>query len=121
MCPRDQASARRRQLNWSYLEHTNLSVTYVIARHLRSPINIHHSLPQSPAPPPCYSSYEAPNMSANATVQIDRAEINRSNAQHSTGPRTDAGKQRSSQNALRHGLTARSAVIPSEDPADYQR
>jgi hypothetical protein len=60
-------------------------------------------------------------MSANATVQIDRAEINRSNAQHSTGPRTDAGKQRSSQNALRHGLTARSAVIPSEDPAAYQR
>jgi hypothetical protein len=60
-------------------------------------------------------------MSANATVQIDRAEINRSNSQHSTGPRTDAGKQRSSQNALRHGLTARSAVTPSEDHAAYQR
>src|SRR5580704_9288842 len=33
----------------------------------------------------------------------------------STGPRTAAGKQRSSLNALRHGLTAASAVLPSED------
>jgi hypothetical protein len=56
-----------------------------------------------------------------AAVEIDRAEINRANAQHSTGPRTEAGKQRSSQNALRHGLTARSAVTPSEDHAAYQR
>jgi len=58
---------------------------------------------------------------ATATVQIDRAEINRSNAQYSTGPRTEAGKQCSSLNALRHGLTARSAVIPSEHPAAYQQ
>jgi hypothetical protein len=60
-------------------------------------------------------------MPAPATVQINRAEINRSNAQHSTGPRTETGKQRSSQNALRHGLTARSPVISSEDPEAYQR
>ncbi len=39
----------------------------------------------------------------------------------STGPRTAAGKQRSSLNALRHGLTAASPVLPSEDPAAYQR
>jgi len=38
----------------------------------------------------------------------------------STGPRTAAGKQRSSLNALRHGLTAASPVLPSEDPAAYQ-
>jgi hypothetical protein len=37
----------------------------------------------------------------------------------STGPRTAAGKQRSSLNALRHGLTAASAVLPSEDQAAY--
>jgi len=60
-------------------------------------------------------------MPSTATVQIDRAEINRANSQHSTGPRTEAGKQRSSQNALRHGLTARTAVLSSEDPAAYQR
>jgi hypothetical protein len=44
---------------------------------------------------------------------------NRRNARHSTGPRTDSGKQRSSLNALRHGLTAASAVLPSEDQAAY--
>src|SRR5271165_1226883 len=51
----------------------------------------------------------------------DRAAINRANAQHSTGPRTEAGKQSSSLNALRHGLTATTAVLPSEDAAAFQR
>ena len=37
-----------------------------------------------------------------------------------TGPRTAAGKQRSSQNAVTHGLTARSAILATEDPAAYQ-
>jgi len=50
-----------------------------------------------------------------------RREINRSNAQHSTGPRTAAGKHRSSQNALRHGLAAQSVVVPAEDEAQYQQ
>jgi hypothetical protein len=36
-----------------------------------------------------------------------------------TGPRTAAGKQRSSMNALTHGLTAASAILPSEDQAAY--
>jgi hypothetical protein len=44
---------------------------------------------------------------------------NRANAMHSTGPRTPAGKQRSSLNALRHGLTAASPILPTEDPAAY--
>jgi hypothetical protein len=48
-----------------------------------------------------------------------RARANRSNAILSTGPRTDSGKQRSSLNALRHGLTASCAVLPSEDRAAY--
>jgi hypothetical protein len=51
----------------------------------------------------------------------NRSAVNRANAQHSTGPRTDAGKQRSSLNALQHGLTSRTAVLPSEDRAVYQR
>ena len=50
-----------------------------------------------------------------------RADTNRANSAHSTGPRTEAGKQRSSLNALRHGLTARTAVLPTEDPEAYQR
>jgi hypothetical protein len=47
--------------------------------------------------------------------------INRANSQHSTGPRTEAGKQRSARNALTHGLTARTAVLPSEDPAAFEQ
>jgi hypothetical protein len=60
-------------------------------------------------------------MSAPAIAPLDRAAINRANSQHSTGPRTESGKQRSSLNALRHGLTAQSAVLPSEDPAAYDQ
>ncbi len=59
-------------------------------------------------------------MSSTAFAPIDRAAANRANAQHSTGPRTAAGKQRSSLNALRHGLTAATPILPSEDPAAYQ-
>src|SRR6266851_5293839 len=53
----------------------------------------------------------------------DQARIarNRENAQHSTGPKTEAGKQRSSLNALRHGLTGHTIVLPTEDLAAYQR
>jgi hypothetical protein len=50
----------------------------------------------------------------------DRAEINRRNAQRSTGPRTAEGKSRSRFNALKHGLTAKTAVLPGEDAAAYQ-
>jgi hypothetical protein len=45
--------------------------------------------------------------------------INRANAQHSTGPKTEEGKQRSSLNALRHGLTGQIVVMPGEDMAAY--
>src|ERR1700674_5170479 len=51
----------------------------------------------------------------------DRAAINKANAQKSTGPRTEAGKQRSSLNALRHGLTGQTVVLPTEDHSAYQR
>jgi hypothetical protein len=42
-------------------------------------------------------------------------EANRQNAQSSTGPTSEAGKQRSSQNAVKHGFTGLSLVItPAE-------
>lgn len=49
-----------------------------------------------------------------------QAEANRINAQKSTGPRTAEGKERSKFNAVRHGLDAKSLVIPGEDPAEVQ-
>ena len=56
-----------------------------------------------------------------------RRDVNRRNAQQSTGPKTEAGKARSRQNALKHGLTATvvdrelppiEAPEPDRDPAD---
>jgi hypothetical protein len=47
-------------------------------------------------------------------------EANRRNAIKSTGPRTQAGKDRSRRNALRHGLTAETVIAEIEDPQDYR-
>jgi len=44
---------------------------------------------------------------------------NRRNARKSTGPRTLEGKSAVSQNAVKHGLLARQAVIGSESQADF--
>jgi len=49
------------------------------------------------------------------------SKINRANSQHSTGPKTEAGKHRSSLNALRHGLTGQTIVLPTDDLQAYQR
>ena len=74
-----------------------------------------HETKTTPSPAP---TSLAPNPK---TQSLRRAETNRANSLHSTGPRTEPGKQRSSLNALRHGLTARTAVLPTEDPEAYQR
>ena len=55
-----------------------------------------------------------------SNTQLDRAEINRRNAQYSTGPRTPEGKRRSSLNALRHGLTSHVVVMTTEDHEAYE-
>jgi hypothetical protein len=46
---------------------------------------------------------------------------NRANAQHSTGPRTDEGKLRASQNALRHGLCAGIPIMHDEGDQDNDK
>ncbi|HYP07614.1 MAG TPA: hypothetical protein VER03_15380 [Bryobacteraceae bacterium] len=46
-------------------------------------------------------------------------EANRRNAQKSTGPVTDLGKAVVRFNALKHGMTASTAVLPHEDPSSY--
>lgn len=45
---------------------------------------------------------------------------NRLNALKSTGPRTEAGKARSAQNAFRHGLSAQEIVVEGEAVAGFE-
>jgi uncharacterized protein (DUF2132 family) len=46
---------------------------------------------------------------------------NRRNARHSTGPKTPLGKATASMNALRHGLRARTVVVPGERQEDFDQ
>jgi hypothetical protein len=47
-------------------------------------------------------------------------ERNRKNAKKSSGPRTPAGKARSSQNAIKTGLYSATALLSTEDPEEYR-
>src|SRR3954464_737048 len=48
-------------------------------------------------------------------------EANRRNALQSTGPKTPEGKAAVRLNALRHGLRARTVVLPGEQPEEFQQ
>ena len=77
--------------------------------------NPHSNLPKTyPELPlrPCYLPTEDTPMATQRQI-----EANRRNAQKCTGPRTPEGKARSSRNALKTGIDAKSAVLPSESAA----
>jgi hypothetical protein len=50
---------------------------------------------------------------------LRQIEANRRNARLSRGPITEEGKNRSRQNAIRHGLTAETIITTLEDAEDY--
>jgi hypothetical protein len=56
-------------------------------------------------------------------ISEKKLETNRRNARQSTGPKTDAGKHASRQNAVTHGLLAKAVVITAgdyqEDPEEF--
>jgi len=53
-------------------------------------------------------------------VSSARAEASRKNGTKSRGPKTEEGRARSSQNALKHGLRAQKyVVLPEEDAAEF--
>lgn len=64
------------------------------------------------------------NEKQNTSASPERLAANRANAQRSTGPRTAAGKERSSQNAWRHGFFAKRLFATpeqeAEDRAEYE-
>jgi hypothetical protein len=51
---------------------------------------------------------------------LRRKRSSRANGRLSRGPVTPEGKQRSSQNAISHGLLAKCIVLPGEDPESFQ-
>src|SRR5262245_29285853 len=53
-------------------------------------------------------------------TSLQQIEANRRNALKSTGPTTSEGKERSSRNAVRHGLTAETVVGALESSSDYE-
>src|SRR5262249_23563300 len=55
------------------------------------------------------------------TTTTERAEINLRNARYSTGPRSPQGKERSRLNAIKHGMSARTPVLPGEDAEAFRR
>jgi hypothetical protein len=52
--------------------------------------------------------------------RAQRRKQNRANARHSTGPTSQQGKQVASLNILRSGLTAKTLVLPNENPEEVQ-
>src|SRR5271155_2809222 len=59
-------------------------------------------------------------MMTTTTTTTDRAETRRRNAQTSTGPKTKEGKDRSQFKAAKHGMAAKTLVLPGEDPEVFQ-
>jgi hypothetical protein len=63
--------------------------------------------------------------SPKSPVSARKAEANRQNALHSTGPKTIAGKACSRRNALKHGLFAEDLfsdlLVRTENPQQFQK
>jgi hypothetical protein len=53
-------------------------------------------------------------------TNANRANTNQANARRSTGPRTAAGKSKSSRNARKHGLCAENTLLPGENIDDFR-
>jgi hypothetical protein len=53
-------------------------------------------------------------------ISLAKLAANRQNAQHSTGPKTEAGKAQSRRNALKHGIFAANMFVYGENLGEYQ-
>src|SRR5215467_10190100 len=77
----------------------------------------------TPGNPPDPTECQTVESQSATPVSSKKIEANRRNAQRSTGPRSEAGKAVSRQNATKHGLLARGVVITrgdyQEDPEEH--
>jgi hypothetical protein len=91
----------------------------VTALALKSPHSFHPLTAnfqiQPLTPLPTWSWKESFHMASDAQLNA-----NKMNAQLSPGPVTDAGKAICAQNALKHGLTSRMALLPTDDKEAYE-
>lgn len=53
-------------------------------------------------------------------VTPEKLAANRANAQHSTGPKTEDGKARVSQNAVKHGLTSKDIIVRPDEREEFE-
>jgi hypothetical protein len=77
-------------------------------------------LPEQP-PVDNFNMQDLINEIKEKNYQESRRAANRANAQHSTGPKTDEGKAKSSMNAVKTGLTGRTVLLPGDDALIYQQ
>ena len=83
----------------------------------------HASKGPDPAPP-VFGPFAFHNNEKREPEQMStaaQAAASKQNSQQSTGPRTEAGKAVSRLNALRHGATSKTPVLPGEDPKEFER
>ena len=59
-------------------------------------------------------------MKSAAHISAAQLKANRENAARSTGPRTEAGKNRARLNGLRHGLAGDTVLMPYENRTEYE-
>ena len=53
-------------------------------------------------------------------TSVAQISANQINAQKSTGPITEIGKSKVSDNAIKHGLFSKNLILADEDPFEYQ-
>ncbi len=123
MTSREARKERREQ------ERRAAKLAYKLAKATGEPIGfVSHDADERLAANP------APPSNTNLPANPSRADINRANAQLSTGPRTIKGKldeaavlsepktktRCSSRNSAKHGLASGQLIIPGEDPAAFE-
>src|SRR5579885_254699 len=78
---------------------------------------LHDSIPTATADDPgLAAALAAAPADTTPAHRSKRTRANRANSRKSTGPKSDEGKRKVGFNALKHGMTAKSLLLPGEDP-----